>query len=154
MDSQFSLAGETGASSTDCERENLKVFASFDTPAAEAEAMATVEYVRAQLGKDACLQLSTWNIAYLTAPRLGKRASADAVEADMLIFAIHREASAASELKTWISKLTLRRNKGGALVALLPASKTAEHSPLFASLEQAAMAAEMDFIAKFCQALV
>ncbi|MGV3773240.1 MAG: hypothetical protein ACO1QB_10095 [Verrucomicrobiales bacterium] len=149
MEPQTSLATPVSSAEPEQERESFKVFIGFDTATAEAEAMSTAQYVRSQLADEFDVNLTSWDLAYLGAPRLRERAATEAAAADMIIVSSQENSSGLGFLKPWISKWKDKRKKSGALVALIQGEEQHGKTEIFSLLEKTAQSTQMDFIAKY-----
>ncbi len=116
--------------------------------AAGRQANETCSFLLSQLGDEFELRRGMWKFEILGNPELARIAAAEALEADVIIVAVHESSLLPVEVTGWIEHwLPLRDERTTALIALIDGcvDPMGVVPPVYAYLQKVAAAANMDF---------
>ena len=131
-------------------RATLNAVIAYGDVAAGQRAMRTLAHVTRKLGDEMELCPQPWRFEVLEDPACRALASADAVNADMLIISTSSESELPAAVESWITAcLALKRGTSAAVVALLGSEVKPDElaSPRFQFVQAAAREAGLDFFA-------
>jgi hypothetical protein len=129
--------------------EELRTVVLYQDRACRDRALRLCDRIMQELGEGPEFQLACWKFEFLADAELARRAAADAIEADVIIFAAHPadclSATVADWTATWINR---RLGREGMLVALLdlPEDQPSGLTPMHLRLQDLARRAGMDFL--------
>jgi hypothetical protein len=126
----------------------FQVLVVYEDFAAGRRANETCSFLLSQLGDEFELRCGMWKFEILRNARLAEMAAAKALEADVIIVAVHESSLLPVEVTSWINHwLPLRDGRTAALIALIDGAvnPTGVVPPVCACLQKVAAAASMDF---------
>jgi hypothetical protein len=127
-------------------KQDFPIVIAYNDFAAGTQAMRLYQLLAAKFGDDFQFRISLWNFGVLCETDLLQTAITDAVNARVVIIAIHGENELSAPAREWIDSWTRHRPHHGALLALLDGAKFHSASPTEIYLKDAAAAANMDFL--------
>jgi hypothetical protein len=140
-----SLYGESVAQGVD---DDINVVIVYDDLEAGQHAMEVLAGVGARTGDGGELTLQPWKFDLLSDPDWRSMAAGDVLQADILVLSSNREDGLPAHLKLWLENcLALRRNKPGAVVALMRGKDGVGDAPSRRFMHDLALRAGCEFFA-------
>jgi hypothetical protein len=127
---------------------SLKIFIASEDKVAFLRARQLERQLEALSGGDMEIRPVFWNFALLRHAGLGESATAEAMDADMVVISVHKNGELPAHVQAWLDKLPARTDGHGALVALVgaPAAFPNGETSCVNYLRHLAATRGMDFI--------